>query len=55
MTVAFVGVEERLRGPWLVGKRIGGQHNTTLLDAPRLSNGQGGRQRACHLVDHPGG
>jgi hypothetical protein len=55
MILAFVGVEERLRGQLLVVKRIGGQKKTTLLDAPSLSNCQGGRQRAFNLGDHPCG
>jgi hypothetical protein len=55
LTLAFIGVEERLRRPLLVVKRMGGQNTTTLLDAPSLSSGQGGRQSAFNLGDHPRG
>jgi hypothetical protein len=55
MTLAFVGVEECLRRPWLVVQRMGGQQKTPLLDAPRLSSCQGGSQSAFNLIDHPRG
>ena len=52
LTLAFVAVEEFLRGHWLVVKCIGGQDTTTLPGDPRLSSRQGGSQSTFHLVDH---
>ena len=49
LTLAFVAVEECLRGQLLVVKFIGGQDKTTLLGDPRLSSRQGGRQSTFHL------